>query len=59
MLNCEADAFPPLLSSVREIKEALAPDLSIEFVASDGVKRNRRMACGEAGIDESGQHRLI
>jgi putative colanic acid biosynthesis glycosyltransferase len=34
-LNC-ARSIPKLLSSVRELKKALAPDLSIEFVVSDG-----------------------
>src|SRR5258708_12360536 len=38
--NCER-FIPKLLSSVRELKNALAPDLSIEFVISDGASRDR------------------
>lgn len=39
-LNCER-SIPKLLSSVRDLKKALAPDLSIEFVVSDGESRDR------------------
>jgi glycosyltransferase involved in cell wall biosynthesis len=38
--NCER-FIPKLLSSVRDLKKALAPDLSIEFVISDGASGDR------------------
>ena len=39
-LNCE-ESIPQLLSSVRELKKKLAPDLSIEFVVSDGASKDQ------------------
>jgi glycosyltransferase involved in cell wall biosynthesis len=39
-LNCK-ESIPQLLSSVRELKKKLAPDLSIEFVVSDGGSKDQ------------------
>jgi glycosyltransferase involved in cell wall biosynthesis len=39
-LNCEK-SIPKLLASVRELKKALAPDLSVEWVVSAGASRDR------------------